>query len=176
MALYVRKMLGRHDMPCIERLMRQVEKQSKTTIAHFAFDFVRDRFIPFYEERFGNDLRLDKGLAATSNYLSTGTGFKEAKAAILDVHAAAREADGDPVKQAVLRAIGQGLSAIHTPTHVLGIVFYGAAALAYDSLGIGADKAEYDHVVETLANEVSTALADVSVDNEENPCMPEWYC
>lgn len=176
MAAYVKKMLGRYDMPCIERLMRQIEKQSKTTIAHFAHSFVRDRFMPFYTERFGDDLRLDKALDATSHYLSTDIDFNEAKAAILDVHAAAREAEGNPVQQATLRAIGQGLSAIHTPTHVLGIIFYGAAALAYDSLGFGADKEAYDAVVENLAEDVSTALADVSIEDEENPCMPEWYC
>ncbi|MEA5026977.1 hypothetical protein SDC9_109589 [bioreactor metagenome] len=55
----------------------------------------------------------------------------EAKQAILAAHqAASASALGrDCISEAAIRAVCQGLSAIHVEAHALGLVFYGLTAL-----------------------------------------------
>ena len=58
----------------------------------------------------------------------------QAKAAILSVHAIAKEQQ-DPVICALAHAIGQGLGSIHVETHAIGMVLYDLSAQVY-ALGI----------------------------------------
>ena len=58
----------------------------------------------------------------------------QAKAAILSVHAIAKEQQ-DPVISALAHAIGQGLGSIHVETHAIGMVLYDLSAQVY-ALGI----------------------------------------
>ena len=60
----------------------------------------------------------------------------EAKKIIKEVQVAAREAEGNPAAQAAARAIGATTATINTVTSSLGLVFYGAASIAYTSIGV----------------------------------------
>ena len=52
-----------------------------------------------------------------------------------EVNNAAKAAEENPAAQAAARAVGQAAAAIYTPTHSLGLAFYGSAAVAYDRAG-----------------------------------------
>jgi hypothetical protein len=53
----------------------------------------------------------------------------QAKSAILECHAVAREAEGNRAAQAAARAVGQCASTIHSPRHCIGLALYGALAV-----------------------------------------------
>lgn len=94
----------------------------------------------------------------------------------LECHAAAREAEGNPVAQAAARAIGQCASTIHSARHCIGLALYGALAVAYDKLGTNA---AWDQLKQCAAEECGSmldALRAVSVDNEPNPAKIDWKC
>ena len=97
----LRKMLGSADAPGVVALMRQMETQSRETLA-----------------------RWSAGYAPLRD--------------------AARQ-ETAPAVQAALRAIGTAAAVMQTPTNALGMTFYAAAALAYHTLGEGADAAAYDY-------------------------------
>jgi len=177
MAKPPRKTLGSADAPCVLALMKQMETQSKQTIATWCIDFAQARFIPLYEKRSPGDARPQHALDAARAWLKGEVKLPYVKNIILnEAHAAAREAEGQPALQATARTIAQAASSIHTPTHSLALAFYGAAAIAYDCLGTQASKEEYDQVFEEICAELRASLAEASVENEPNPAKIKWYC
>jgi hypothetical protein len=89
-------------------------------------------------KHYPNDLRPQNAIFAARKWLSGAIKLPQAKAVILECHAAARDADGNPVAQAAARTIGQCASTIHSARHCMGLAFYGALAVAYDRLGTNA--------------------------------------
>lgn len=172
----LRKMLGKADSPYIVSLMRLIETQSKTTIAHWSVDYVEENILPIYKENYKNDERAELAIAAARSWLNGEIKFPEAKKFILDVHAAAREAEDNPAGQAAARAIGQGVSTIHVPTHALGIAFYSAAAVAYSKYGLNETPEEYDRIAAEVCSDIEESLRRVSVTDEKNPAKYNWNC
>ena len=132
-----RKMLNDWEAPYIQSLMRLIETQSKATLASWAVGYAERIMLPLWDKHCPNDLRPQSALSAAREWLSGLIKLPQAKAAILECHAAAREADGNPVAQAAARTIGQCASTIHSARHCIGLAFYGALAVAYDQLGTG---------------------------------------
>jgi len=147
-----RKMLGAADSPYIVSLMRLIETQSKATIASWCMDYAEEHILPIFEKRCPGDGRPRSAIDAARDWLEGRKKLPEVKHVILnECHAAARELDSDlqatrPValsrdeRAAALAAAwaaGQASACFHTPTHSLGLVLYGAAAIAYDRVGVG---------------------------------------
>ena len=171
-----RKMLTDWQAPYIMSLLRLIETQSKATIANWCVDYCEERLLPVYEAAAPNDTRPTAAIFAARQWLDGKIKLPEAKAAILECHAAAREAEGNPTTQAAARAIGQCASTIHAPTHSAGLIFYGALALAYDALGADAD---WENLVASAADEcakMEAALRQVMVHDEPNPAKIKWNC
>lgn len=177
MAVKLRKMLGKADSPYIIAMMRQIETQSKTTIAVWCMDYAEKHILPIFGKRCPNDPRPAMAIAAARDWLEGRKKLPEVKNIILnECHAAARELDGDPAAQAAARACGQAAACFHTPTHSLGLAFYGAAAIAYDRLGLEASAAEYDAVAAEECEKMRLSLEAVSVPGEKNPAKINWNC
>ena len=134
----VRKMLSDWNAPYIQSLMKLIETQSKSTLAHWAIDYSERVILPLWSKHYPDDARPQNSLIAAREWLSGAIKLPQAKATILECHAAAREADGNPAAQAAARAIGQCASTIHSARHCIGLAFYGALAVAYDELGTSA--------------------------------------
>ncbi|MCQ4936326.1 hypothetical protein NE558_07960 [Anaerotignum propionicum] len=100
----------------------------------------------------------------------------QAKSVILEYHAAAREAEGNPVAQASARAIGQCASTIHSTQHCIGLAFYGAIAVAYEQLGKDTPFAEIEECAAQECEHMEGALRAVAVENEQNPAKTNWKC
>ncbi|EGO63283.1 putative immunity protein [Acetonema longum] len=98
----------------------------------------------------------------------------QAKAAILECHAAAREVDGNPVAQAAARAIGQCASTIHSARHCIGLALYGAIAVAYDRLGTDAPWCQIEQGAAEEYGRMLDALGAVAMENEPNPAKIDW--
>lgn len=65
---------------------------------------------------------------------------------------------------------------IQTPTNALGFVFYGAAAVAYDALGLSAAAAEYDAFAAAEFEALAASLRAASVPDEVRPAKINWNC
>ena len=115
----VRKMLSDWDAPYIQPLVKLIETQSKTTLANWAVDYAGRVMLPLWSRYYPDDPRPQNALNAAREWLSGAIKLPQAKAFILECHAAAREAENTPAAQAAARAIGQSASTIHSATHCI---------------------------------------------------------
>ncbi len=172
----LRKMLGAADSPYIVSLMRRIETQSKATICKWCIDYAAEHMLPLYRKHCPQDPRPQNAIDAAREWLAGKIKLPAAKVHILAVHTAARELEDNPVAQAAARAIGQAASAIHAPTHSLGVAFYGAAAVAYDRIGLHETAQTYDQIAAEECAKYEAALTAVAVENEPNPAKVNWRC
>jgi len=157
--------------------MRLIETQSKSTIAHWCIDYAEKHHLPIYLKTYPGDNRPLEALHAARRWLAGEIKLPEAKKIILDrCHQAAREAEEHPAAQTAARCLGHAASTIHTPTHSLGIAFYGAAAVAYDRVGVGQKAEVYRKIAEEEGTKMLLALEAVAVENEPNPAKINWNC
>jgi hypothetical protein len=173
----LRKMLGASDSPYIVSLMRLIETQSKATIASWCMDYCEEHILPIFEKYCPGDNRPRMAIAASRDWFEGRKKLPEVKNIILnECHAAARELDGNPTAQAAARACGQAAACFHTPTHSLGLAFYGAAAIAYDRVGLEAKPELYDQIAAEECAKMEAALRVVAVEDEPNPAKINWRC
>lgn len=173
----LRKMLGSADSPYIVSLMRLIETQSKITIARWCLDYAEENILPIFERRCPGDGRPRMALDASRDWFEGKKKLPEVKAIILNqCHAAARELDADPAAQAAARTCGQAAACFHTPTHSLGLAFYGAAAIAYDRVGTSESAEVYGRIAAEECAKMEDALRAIAVENEPNPAKINWRC
>ena len=171
-----RKMLSNWNAPYIQSLVKLIETQSKSTLAHWALNYSERVILPLWSKHYPEDLRPQYALHAAREWLSGVIKLPQAKKAILECHAAAREADGNPVAQAAARTIGQSASTIHSARHCIGLALYGAIAVAYDTLGTNATWEELEQCAAEECGRMLVALRAVAVENEPNPAKLGWKC
>jgi len=150
-----RKMLSDRDAPYMQALIRQMETQSKSTLATWAIDYSEAVLIPLWDRSYPDDSRPISAIHAARERLTGRIKLPEAKKAILQCHEAAQEADCVPAAQAAARAIGQSASIIHSARHCMGLPFYGALAIALDRLGT---EAEWEFLERQAAEECGRML------------------
>ena len=172
----VRKMLGKADSPYIVSLMRLIETQSKKTIVKWCNDYAKEYILPIYEKDYPEDSRLSNALNATNEWLEGKIKLADAKKIIKEAQIAAREAEGNPAAQAAARAIGATTTTINTVTSSLGLAFYGAAAVAYSSVGVNETDEVYDEIAARECKKIEEALSKVAIIDEPNPAKMNWYC
>jgi hypothetical protein len=169
-------MLSDWKAPYIQSLMKLIETQSKTTLAIWSVDYSEKVILPLWYKNYPDDLRPQNALNAARNWLSGKIKLPEAKLAILECHAAAREAEGIPVAQAAARTIAQCASTIHSARHCIGLAFYGAIAVAYELIGSDAPWGEIEQCAAEECRRMEVALRAIAVENEQNPAKIDWKC
>ena len=172
----LRKMLGAADSPYILSLMSLIETQSKTTIGDWCVDYAEKYILNIYEKAFPEDDRLRLAVEAYRSYRKGELKLPEQKKAAALTVQAAKEAEKNPAAQAAARTIGQAIGAVYTPTHSLGLAFYGAAAIAYDRVGLEEKPEVYDRIAAQECAKMEEALRACMVENEKNPAKIKWYC
>lgn len=172
----VRKMLGKADSPYIVSLMRLIETQSKNTIVKWCNEYAREYILPIYEKDYPKDSRLRNALNASNEWLEGNMKLIDAKKIIKEAQIAAREAEGNPAAQAAARAIGATTATINTLTSSLGLAFYGAAAIAYSSIGVNENVEVYDEIAARECNNMENALRKVAIIDEPDPAKINWNC
>lgn len=171
-----RKMLNDWKAPYIQSLMRLIETQSKTTLANWCIGYAKERILPIYERDYPADARPRDTLEGAKDWLAGKVKLPEVKNLILNgAHAAAREADGNPAAQAAARTIGQCAATVHSARHCIGLAYYGALAVAYDSLGADASWAQLEQCAADECAKMEAALCALSVKNEPNPAKINWH-
>lgn len=171
-----RKMLGKADDPQIIALMGMIETQSRDTLAAWAADCSRTRYLPIYEKACPGDSRLHELLDAVAAHLQGNLKLSALKPLLRQGRAVAQELDTFPAAQAAARAIATACAVSQTPTNALGFVFYGAAAIAYDQAGLYAPPATYDALAAAEFDELVASLRAVCVPEEPDPVNVNWNC
>jgi hypothetical protein len=169
-----RKALSDWKAPYIQSLVKLIETQSKSTLVDWAVDYAERVMLPIWSKSYPEDARPLHALNAARAWLSGAIKLPQARTAILACHAAAREAEGNPAAQAAARAIGQSASAIHSARHSIGLAFYGALAVAYDTLGPNAPWEQLEQYAAEECGRMLDALRAVAVKNEQNPAKLGW--
>lgn len=172
----LRKMLSNWEASYIQSLMKLIETQSKATLAIWAVDYSEQVILPLWSKHYPDDQRPQNALDAAREWLLGAIKLPQAKMAILECHAAAREADGNPIAQASARAIGQCASTIHSARHCIGLAFYGALAVAYDRLGTDAQWGQIEQCAAEECGRMEAALRAAAVEDESNPAKIDWKC
>lgn len=173
----LRKMFGEYNDEHIVELMNLIDTQSKETIANWCMNYAEENILPIYKKYYPNDNRPQIALDASRDWFKGLKKLPEVKDIILNqCHQAAREAEGSPAAQAAARTLGQAAACFHTPTHSLGLAFYGGAAVAYDRLGLEATDEEYKKVAREEVLKMTEALRKVAVKDEPNKAKLKWYC
>lgn len=172
----IRKMLGKADSTYIISLMRLIETQNKNTIIKWCNEYAREHILPIYENVYPKDYRLENALNAVNEWLKGSMKLTEAKKIIKEAQIAAREAEENPAAQAAARAIGATTATINTITSSLGLAFYGAAAIAYSSVGVNENDEIYDKIAERECKKMEESLLKVSIIDEPNPAKINWHC
>lgn len=176
MAKATHKMLNDWDAPYIQALVKQIETQSKSTLAHWAVDYAEQTLLPLWKMSYPEDTRPLHAIDAARAWLTGAIKLSEAKKTILECHAAARDAEGNPVAQAAARAIGQCASTIHSARHCIGLALYGALAVAYATLSTDTTWHELQQCAGHECNRMLDALIAVSVADEPKPAKIVWKC
>ena len=171
-----RKMLSDWEAPYIQSLMKLIETQSKSTLGNWAVNYAEQIILPLWSKNTPDDMRPQNALNAAREWLAGAIKLPQAKTAILECHAAAREAAENPVAQAAARAIGQCASTIHSARHCIGLALYGAVAVAYDALGTDSPWAQVERCAAGESERMLVALRAVSVKDEPKPAKISWKC
>lgn len=158
-----RKMLSEWDASYIQALVRLIETQSKTTLAHWAIDYAECYLLPIWRAHDPMDMRPQQALNAARQWLAGIIKLPQAKSVILACHAAARAAEGYPAAQAAARAIAQCSSTIHSARHCIGLAAYGAIAIAYERLGADAPWRTVEPYAAEVCGHMLSALQEIAV-------------
>lgn len=121
------KLLFSRDSECLEELSRLIQKQMHRTLVMWALDCAEITLIEF-EEKYPEERRPRNCLALCEEWARGKIKMNEAKRAILDAHAVAKEID-DPEYEALCHAIGHAGATVHVGTHALGLPMYELTAL-----------------------------------------------
>jgi hypothetical protein len=170
----LQKTIGNFDCPQIRSLTQLAETQSKRTLCLWSIDYAEAHLLPVFERKFPDDTRPREALANARGWLEGRVRFVDAKDTNNGAHNAATAAEGHPAAQAAARAIAHASLTIHVSAHCMGIAFYGAAALAYDQLGLHATQEEYLIIAQQAWLEMENALRTIAVENETNPAKLNW--
>ena len=171
-----RKMLSSWNAPYIRSLMKRIDTQSKTTLAHWCLDYAHEQILPLYEKRIPDDLRPRNAIEAARSWLEGTMKLPQAKQAILACHTAARAAEGDAVAQAAARAVGQCASTIHSARHCIGLALYGALAIAYGRVDPGSPWERIEAEAANACARMEAALVAVSIEDEPHPAHIASEC
>lgn len=169
-------MLGSADSPYIVSLMRLIETQSKATLCKWCVDYAEEFYLPIYLKSYPNDTQLQGAINAARARMRDEVTIKQANEIIFACCKAALEIDENPAARAAARAVGQSASSSHSATHSLSVIFYGAAAVAYDRVGLAETAEVYDKIAAEECAKYEAALRKIAVENEPNRANINWNC
>lgn len=172
----LRKMMGEISDSAVVGLMALIETQSKTTLTAWAANYVKTNYAPILVKYEYMDSRVNAVMDSAISYAKGQSSLKELKSVVNDARKAAQELDKMPVVQATVRAIATACAVASTPTNALGFAFYGAAAYAYDTAGLSAEKSLYDSLAHEELQRILDSLQKVAVENEPHPVKVNWNC
>ena len=113
----------------LQDLMFSISEQNHKVLTLWSFDLV-SKIVNYLENKYPNEKRFRIALDKTKLWSQGEIKMKEAKRAILDCHAVAKELTNKE-DIALCHAIGQGCSVVHTVGHAIGLPIYELTTIVY---------------------------------------------
>lgn len=171
----LRNMICNSESESVKKLMALMETQNEKTLGKWNLDMIRYVYMPILRKYQLDMDWVELGLEKGEAYLAKAISQKQWRTYFREI-----DKKHDGVKQqpslALIRATIQAFRSLDTPTAGLGQLFYGAAALAYDELGIYETKEIYDVYGERFILKNLMELEKISIADEKNPVKINWYC
>lgn len=136
----------------LQEFMQELSKQSRRVVVLWAFSFVEESVYVLLE-KYPHETRMLECFECAKLWSMRVVKMPEAKAKILECHSVAKVID-DEVDQALIHAIGQGCSTVHTAGHGIGYPIYELTVLVKK---YGIDNCE--EIVEARVQEYFDRLA-----------------
>lgn len=171
-----RRMLGDVFSPECTALRELIQTQSKQTLAAWATAYAKAHYLPVYEAQRPQDTRLRAGVIRTEECLSGKLKPAEIKPDLKALRELGATLAAEPVAQAAARAVSAACATVSTPTNALGFLFYGAAAVAYNAVGLAKSPETYDELATQELERALASLAQVAVPDEKKPAKIDWHC
>jgi hypothetical protein len=121
------KILFTQENPLLHRLGKLLQTQTHRTVVLWALELAAET-VTLLKERYPGDERPAQTLMLTRAWAAGEVKMPVAKAAILRVHAMAKEIDSAE-DIALCHAIGQACGTVHAPGHAMGYPIYELTAL-----------------------------------------------
>ena len=118
------------DSECLQELIQLIQIQKHRTLVLWALDCA-EKPLKMFEISYPDEHRLRNSLSLCKAWSRGLVKMPEAKKAILNAHAIAKEID-DKVNIARIHAVAQAGSTVHVETHALGLVFYELTAIVFN--------------------------------------------
>ena len=131
------QILFARDSECLQDLLRLIELQNHRTLVMWALECAQ-KPLAIFEEEFPKDKRPRRALELSEDWARGKIKMADAKRAILDAHAVAKEIDNKEFI-AITHAIGHAGATVHVETHAFGLVIYELSALVFK---VGLDKCD----------------------------------
>ena len=170
----IKKTLGDINSPQCQKLMHLIESQNQITLANWAIDYATNNYLPIYQKSY-NEAIMNQCLIC-KKAINDKNQLKPAKEAIKQIRNLAKEFTSQPEIEASIKAIATACATIVTPSNALGFLFYGNAALAYDTLGLKATDEEYAIFSQQQLQKALDLLKKIAIQNEKNPVKIKWSC
>jgi hypothetical protein len=126
-----------------QTIMELADRTDRKTLATWGCDCA-ERVLPYFEEKYPDDDRPRKAIAAGRAWVATGVfRMADVRGVSLAAHAAARiaDADGNDAARSAARAAGQAMAAAHVGRHAIAAAIYAATAVRDGTEAAGADAA-----------------------------------
>jgi hypothetical protein len=123
------QLLFSRQSECLLPLLSLLEAQKHKTLILWALDCAQEALTAF-ETRCPADPRPRKALELSRMWAYGMIKMPQAKKAILEAHAVAKELE-DKECIALVHAIGQAASTVHTGSHAPGLIFYELTAVVH---------------------------------------------
>ncbi len=115
----------------LQDLIFLISEQNHKVLTLWVFDFIEE-IVSYLESKYPNEERFRIALNKTKLWAQGEIKMPEAKRAILDCHAVAKELTNKE-DIALCHAIGQGCGVVHTIGHTIGLPIYELTAIVYKS-------------------------------------------
>lgn len=122
------KVLFSRDSPLLQELNDLISCKNHRALVLWALDFAQES-VEDFETRYPDEPRPREALQAAHDWAAGTIKMRPAQRAIIDCHAVAKELES-PVDIALVHAIGQACSVVHTEKHALGYPMYDLTAIA----------------------------------------------
>ena len=138
------KILFSRDSKSLQGLIGLIEKQNHRTLVMWALDCAKTT-LAMFEEKYPEECRPRAALELCESWSRGSVKMPEAKRAILDAHAAAKDIN-DGEYSALAHAIGHAGATVHVETHALGLAFYELTAIVLKHGGVDYQKPVSDKI------------------------------
>lgn len=123
------KVLFSKESSCLQELSWLLTRQNRRVVVLWGMELA-SQGVQVLTNRYPEDLRPEQMIKLCSMWSEGKIKMPQAKQAILQVHAMAKELNS-PEEIALCHAAAQGCSVIHTPGHALGYSIYELTALVH---------------------------------------------